>query len=111
MAHVYLPIHSHTIDFEDFTQNTVSLFRGQTFFLTDPHDLSAAENRLLIILNEAPFLINFDNRILIWQRLLENDKANREVAANPRDHIQIRRSLLYEDAYEKLSYENGNRFV
>jgi len=58
----------------------------------------------------------FEERVVVFQGLLLNNKleyqnidAHFMVGSNI--HITIRRNYLYEDAFEKLSIENGNSYT
>lgn len=92
------PMESHGITFKDFYQPSQS------------GSLSLLDQRLLRVLNDYPFALSFHDRVSIWHQLLHTDHVERHITDNPlgRQHIQIRRSYIYEDAYEKLSSENGN---
>jgi hypothetical protein len=70
--------------------------------------MSILEGQLLYIVRYYPFAFSFHDRVKVWNRMLDIDKAL--VDPNPMVHhedIQIRRTYIYEDAFEKLSPENG----
>ncbi|XP_061411231.1 ubiquitin-protein ligase E3C [Lethenteron reissneri] len=70
--------------------------------------LSVSEERQLAILTELPFVVPFQERVKIFQRLILSDKEESQgdspffVGIN----VTIRRPYIYEDAYDKLSPEN-----
>ena len=74
--------------------------------------LTVMEKRTLAILQEIPFIINFNTRVSLLMKLCST------VSELPRSHfnftdstvITIRRSHLYEDAFNKLYADNGNIF-
>jgi ubiquitin-protein ligase E3 C len=54
----------------------------------------------------------FEERVIVFQGLLLNNKieyqnADAHFMVGSHIHITIRRNYLYEDAFEKLSIENG----
>ncbi|XP_044750713.1 ubiquitin-protein ligase E3C [Coccinella septempunctata] len=72
--------------------------------------LSTIEQRSLAILQDLPFLINFNTRVLLLRELCRNSLGN-EMQRMQMDFavdnvIVIRRTHLYEDAFEKLSQQN-----
>lgn len=74
--------------------------------------LSTIEQRSLAILQQLPFLIAFNTRVLLLRDLCrfslgENDyqRMHHDFVAD--NVIVIRRTHLYEDAFEKLSIKNG----
>nr|XP_057916398.1 ubiquitin-protein ligase E3C [Doryrhamphus excisus] len=75
---------------------------------SEPPQLSVSEERHLAILTELPFVVPFEERVKIFQRLIYADK--RDVQGDgpfPNGIIvTIRRNYIYEDAYDKLSPEN-----
>ncbi|XP_056607339.1 ubiquitin-protein ligase E3C [Triplophysa dalaica] len=74
----------------------------------EPPPLSVSEERHLAILTELPFVVPFEERVKIFQKLIYADK--REVQGDgpflDGISISIRRNYIYEDAYDKLSPEN-----
>jgi len=65
----------------------------------------------ITILKEIPFVIMFTDRVMILQKLIEKDKSNygesyRFMTPGSAIDIKIRRNYLYEDAFEKLSFES-----
>ncbi|XP_077480877.1 ubiquitin-protein ligase E3C isoform X1 [Stigmatopora argus] len=75
---------------------------------SEPPQLSVSEERHLAILTELPFVVPFEERVKIFQRLIFADK--RDVQGDgPFSNgivVTIRRNYIYEDAYDKLSPEN-----
>ncbi|KAF7386370.1 hypothetical protein HZH68_013502 [Vespula germanica] len=73
--------------------------------------LSAKEVRTLTLLREMPFVIPFNDRVVVFQSLIYHDKTEQQgefthFAQKPSIQITVRRNYLYEDAFEKLSPEN-----
>ncbi|XP_072763602.1 ubiquitin-protein ligase E3C [Anoplolepis gracilipes] len=73
--------------------------------------LSATEVRTLTLLREIPFVVPFNNRVIVFQSLIYKDKAQQQgdhahFLQGPLIQISVRRTYLYEDAFEKLSHEN-----
>lgn len=84
------------------------------FVIVDEHlpPLSTIEQRSLAILQQLPFLIEFNTRVLLLRELCRYSFGDAD--GYPLSHdfmadnaIVIRRTHLYEDAFEKLSLENG----
>ncbi|XP_053485781.1 ubiquitin-protein ligase E3C [Ictalurus furcatus] len=73
-----------------------------------PPPLSVSEERQLAILTELPFVVPFEERVKIFQRLIYADKRDAQEDGPFHDGITItiRRNYIYEDAYDKLSPEN-----
>ncbi|KAF3836635.1 hypothetical protein F7725_029193, partial [Dissostichus mawsoni] len=73
-----------------------------------PPQLSVSEERHLAILTELPFVVPFEERVKIFQRLIYADKRDVQGDGPFPDGISvtIRRNYIYEDAYDKLSPEN-----
>ena len=73
--------------------------------------LSTREVRTLAILREIPFVFSFTDRVKMWQQWILNDKMQQQGEANflrgPSIQVMIRRNYIYEDAFDKLSLENG----
>uniref|UniRef100_A0A8D8U9V2 Ubiquitin-protein ligase E3C n=1 Tax=Cacopsylla melanoneura TaxID=428564 RepID=A0A8D8U9V2_9HEMI len=78
--------------------------------LEDGPPLSTKEIRTLTILHEVPFLVGFQERVLVFQRVVLRDKMNHQSRASflqgPQIQISVRRNYIYEDAFDKLSPEN-----
>lgn len=73
--------------------------------------MSATEVRTLTLLREIPFVVPFNNRVVVFQSLIYKDKAEQQgelahFMQGPSIQIAVRRNYLYEDAFEKLSPEN-----
>lgn len=74
--------------------------------------LSTIEQRSLAIIQQLPFLIEFNVRVLLLRVLCRCSISDLDTMSLARDFtadsaIVIRRTHLYEDAFEKLSLENG----
>ncbi|XP_036855091.2 ubiquitin-protein ligase E3C isoform X6 [Manis javanica] len=74
----------------------------------EPPPLSVSEERQLAILTELPFVVPFEERVKIFQRLIYADKQEVQGDGPFLDgiNVTIRRNYIYEDAYDKLSPEN-----
>ncbi|XP_072432313.1 ubiquitin-protein ligase E3C [Chiloscyllium punctatum] len=74
----------------------------------EPAQLSVSEERHLAILTELPFVVPFEERVKIFQRLIFADKQDVQGEGPFLDgiNVTIRRNYIYEDAYDKLSPEN-----
>jgi len=95
-----LPLETHNIHFDYISSTNESS--------SDVSALSTLERKLLHMINVYPFALSFHDRFKVWNRMLDYDKSI--VDPNPMHHhedVQIRRSYIYEDAYEKLALENG----
>ncbi|PNJ31252.1 UBE3C isoform 5 [Pongo abelii] len=70
--------------------------------------LSVSEERQLAVLTELPFVVPFEERVKIFQRLIYADKQEVQGDGPFVDgiNVTIRRNYIYEDAYDKLSPEN-----
>lgn len=70
--------------------------------------LSVSEERQLAILTQLPFVVPFEERVKIFQRLIYADKQEVQGDGPFLDgiNVTIRRNYIYEDAYDKLSPEN-----
>lgn len=73
--------------------------------------LSTKQVRSITILREIPFVVSFNTRVSVFQGLLAADKLRTQgdlqgFLQGPQIHIVVRRTHLYEDAFEKLSPEN-----
>uniref|UniRef100_A0A7N8WL85 Ubiquitin-protein ligase E3C n=1 Tax=Mastacembelus armatus TaxID=205130 RepID=A0A7N8WL85_9TELE len=75
---------------------------------SEPPQLSVSEERHLAILTELPFVVPFEERVKIFQRLIYADKRDVQGDGPFPDgiNVTIRRNYIYEDAYDKLSPEN-----
>ncbi|XP_066897845.1 ubiquitin-protein ligase E3C isoform X4 [Kogia breviceps] len=73
-----------------------------------PPPLCVSEERRLAILTELPFVVPFEERVKIFQRLIYADKQEVQGDGPFLDgiNVTIRRNYIYEDAYDKLSPEN-----
>ncbi|KAG5444561.1 Ubiquitin-protein ligase E3C [Clonorchis sinensis] len=87
----------------------------------NPFILSSREVRQVLILREIPFVIPFERRVRLFQLLLESSRTavqgsyvpslavlatHSDSERYPDVSILVRRTHLYEDAFEKLSKEN-----
>lgn len=77
----------------------------------DGPPLSNTDVKNLVILTELPFVVSFEERVKILQKLIQNDKDENQGDAHnflsgPSINVSIRRNYIYEDAYDKLSPEN-----
>lgn len=73
--------------------------------------LSTKQIRSITILREIPFVVPFNTRVNILQGLLSADKLQYQgdlqgFLQGPSISLTVRRSHLYEDAYDKLRPEN-----
>ncbi|PSN48070.1 hypothetical protein C0J52_03451 [Blattella germanica] len=73
--------------------------------------LSTKEVRTMTILRELPFLVAFQERVLVFQSLVLKDKLEHQgehshFLQGPSIQVSVRRNYLYEDAFDKLSPEN-----
>uniref|UniRef100_A0A1E1WF09 Ubiquitin-protein ligase E3C n=2 Tax=Pectinophora gossypiella TaxID=13191 RepID=A0A1E1WF09_PECGO len=73
--------------------------------------LTIKELRTVTILREIPFVVPFSTRVLIFQGLLIREKQDHwyemtNFNEGPSINISVRRSHLYEDAFDKLSPDN-----
>lgn len=73
--------------------------------------MSTREIRTLAILRETPFVFSFTDRVKMWQLWIMSDRMQQQTELNfpygPMIHLNIRRNYIYEDAFEKLSIDNG----
>jgi len=70
----------------------------------------------MTILRELPFLVAFQERVLVFQNLVLKDKLEHQgehshFLQGPSIQLAVRRNYLYEDAFDKLSPENGKLTV
>ncbi|KAB0798693.1 hypothetical protein PPYR_09686 [Photinus pyralis] len=96
---------------KNYLSKTIRPFYGVVSEDEDEHlpPLSTIEQRSLAILQQLPFLIEFNVRILLLRELCrysigDNMRLHRDFLSD--SVITIRRRYLYEDAFEKLSYQN-----
>ncbi|XP_035440762.1 ubiquitin-protein ligase E3C [Spodoptera frugiperda] len=73
--------------------------------------LTIKELRTVTILKEIPFVVPFSTRVLIFQGLLAREKHDHwyemtNFNEGPSINISVRRTHLYEDAFDKLSPDN-----
>ncbi|XP_034246430.1 ubiquitin-protein ligase E3C [Thrips palmi] len=79
--------------------------------LVDGPPLTTKEVRVLTILRELPFLVAFQERVQVFQSLVYKDKVEHQgedvqFLLGRIINLNVRRSHLYEDAFDKLSPEN-----
>ncbi|KAG0694768.1 HECT-domain-containing protein [Suillus ampliporus] len=55
------------------------------------------------VLNNIPFAIPFETRVLIFRRFVENDKQNRGRDTRRRIDVSIRRGHIAQDGYDRLA--------
>ncbi|KAG1858820.1 HECT-domain-containing protein [Suillus subluteus] len=55
------------------------------------------------VLNNIPFAIQFETRVLIFRRFVENDKWNRNRDTSGRIDVSIRRGHIAQDGYDRLA--------
>lgn len=73
---------------------------------------TASEVKTVLILQEIPFVVSFHDRVQILHHLLKKDRLMHQSDGyhfglpGTAILVQIRRNYIYEDAFEKLSYEN-----
>ena len=85
------------------------------FSVEEGPPLSTKEVRLATVLREMPYVISFSQRVQLFQNLVARDKEDHQgdrvnFLQGKAIHVNIRRNYIYEDAFDKLSPENGNRF-
>lgn len=70
------------------------------------------EIKMILILQEIPFVVSFQDRVQIFHQMLKKEKCTHHSDAfhfglpGTAIQIQARRNYIYEDAFEKLSFEN-----
>ncbi|CAE1170740.1 UBE3C [Acanthosepion pharaonis] len=79
--------------------------------IEDGPPLSGREIWNLIILTELPFVVRFTERVKILHQYIGQDREEHQsemanFQMGPSINVKIRRSYIYEDAFEKLSEEN-----
>lgn len=84
------------------------------FCLDEDHlpPLSTIEQRSLAILQELPFLVAFNTRVLLLRDLCKYSLGENEYSRLQHEFMNdnivvIRRTHLYEDAFEKISVKSG----
>ncbi|XP_033342932.2 ubiquitin-protein ligase E3C [Megalopta genalis] len=89
-------------------------FQGLRVFtrekLEEGPPLSSREVRTLTLLREIPFVVPFNDRVIVFQSLIYRDKSELQgemthFLQGPSITISVRRNYLYEDAFQKLSLE------
>lgn len=78
----------------------------------DGPPLSTKQIRSITILREIPFVVAFNTRVGVFQGLVAADKLRTQgdlqgFLQGPSIQLTVRRSHLYEDAFDKLSPLNG----
>ena len=98
-----------------FTQNLLCFTNLTSFFFAveEGPPLSTKEVRLATVLREMPYAISFSQRVHLFQNLVARDKEDHQgdrvnFLQGKAIHVHIRRNFIYEDAFEKLSPDNGN---
>ena len=74
--------------------------------------LSTKEVRLATVLRDMPYAISFSQRVLVFHDQVTKHKNEHQgdrvnFMQGPAININVRRNYLYEDAFEKLSADNG----
>ncbi|XP_015109716.1 ubiquitin-protein ligase E3C [Diachasma alloeum] len=98
-------------------RTTYSPFQGLRSLSQDQEEsehgppLSTKEIRMLTLLREVPFIVPFNDRVMVLQSLIYRDKMEHQgelthFMQGPSIQISVRRNYLYEDALDKLSPEN-----
>lgn len=109
------PSNMHFMQYTRRSRLNYRPFRGVPVISMDNLDegppLTTRQVRILTVLKEIPFVLPFEERVVVFQGLLLNDKveyqnADSHFMVGSNIHITIRRNYLYEDAFEKLSVEN-----
>ena len=82
--------------------------------IEDGPPLSTKQIRSITILREIPFVVPFNTRVGVFQGLVAADKLRTQgdlqgFLQGPSIHLTVRRSHLYEDAFDKLSPTNGKK--
>ena len=82
------------------------------FLVEEGPPLSTKEVRLATVLREMPYAISFSQRVFLFQNLVARDKGDHQgdivnFQQGKAIHVHIRRNFIYEDAFEKLSPDNG----
>ena len=82
------------------------------FSVEEGPPLSTKEVRLATVLREMPYAIAFSQRVHLFHNLVARDKEDHQgdrvnFLQGKAIHVHIRRNFIYEDAFEKLSSDNG----
>lgn len=77
----------------------------------DEPPLSTKQLRSITILREIPFVVPFNKRFEVLQGLIAAEKLRSQgdlqgFMQGPQTHLNVRRTHIYEDAFDKLSPEN-----
>lgn len=77
----------------------------------DEPPLSTKQLRSITILREIPFVVPFNKRFEVLQGLIATEKLRCQgdmqgFQQGPQTHLNVRRTHLYEDSFDKLSPEN-----
>lgn len=85
-------------------------------FAEEGPPLSTRELRSMTVIREMPFLLPFQERVLVFQNHVLKDKMEHQgeapYAFRGRSlDVSVRRNYLYEDAFDKLSPANGKAIV
>jgi len=102
---------AHQVVFEMRTLTSSSFLDAQQMNQEEGLFLSNTDVKNLTILRELPFVVKFQERVKILQRIILQDKKDHQGDVYMGDQdglitINVRRGFLYEDAFEKLSPEN-----
>lgn len=77
--------------------------------------MTTKEVRLATVLREMPFAIAFSQRVIVFSNLIIKDKEehqrNSRFLQGPSINLSVRRNYLYEDAFDKLSVDNGKVLI
>lgn len=73
-------------------------------FIREEPPLSTEEIHSIMILREIPFVVPFNTRVGVFQRLVAANKLRMQ---GPSIQLTVRRSHFYEDAFDQLSQING----
>ncbi|CAL4147386.1 unnamed protein product, partial [Meganyctiphanes norvegica] len=77
---------------------------------TEGPPLSITEQRRATILQELPLVFPFEVRTQVFSTLVVQDRSQSQLRSDfnegPMINVAIRRTHIYEDAFEKLSYSN-----
>ncbi|KRT78249.1 hypothetical protein AMK59_6682 [Oryctes borbonicus] len=110
---IYIAQDARTITMlqRNYLSHSVRPFYGVVPENNDEHlsPLSTIEQRSLAVLQQLPFLIEFNTRVLLLRHLCytsisEDERLRHDFIAD--NTITVRRTHLYEDAFEKLSHRN-----
>lgn len=92
-----------------------NFYKNYFFFINEEDGgppLTTKEARTATLLHELPFLVPFQERVMLFQTKILKDKMEHQGEGShflqgPSIQISVRRNYLYEDAFDKLSLENG----